>query len=376
MSKILHINSNYLTSRLHENLMDRLEASGDFDNTIFMPMKEEKKAEILYESSYRVHNPVAFKDLDKFFFRYKQNKIYKKLKETVSIENFDMVHAHTLFTDGNVALRIKKEYGIPYIVAVRGYTDINSFFKKRIDLRARGREILNQASRIIFLSQKNRDELLDTYIKDPQMRKSLEKKIDILPNGIDDIYFEKEHQAKELPTDQALKFIEVGKVAKIKNQMSSMKAIHIFEQKYHRETEFNIVGKVIDSSYAREIQAKQLGTVNFHDPVPPEKLIDLLREQHIFIMPSYYETFGLVYPEAMSQGLPVIYSKDQGFDGQFQEGHVGYRVDPHDPLDIAENINKIVENYSELSQNAIQAYKKFSWDSLAEDYVAIYKSII
>ena len=376
MSKILHINSNYLTSRLYENLMDRLEASGDFDNTIFMPMKEEKKAEILYESSYRVHNPVAFKDLDKFFFRYKQNKIYKKLKETVSIENFDMVHAHTLFTDGNVALRIKKEYGIPYIVAVRGYTDINSFFKKRIDLRARGREILNQASRIIFLSQKNRDELLDTYIKDPQMRKSLEKKIDILPNGIDDIYFEKEHQAKELPTDQALKFIEVGKVAKIKNQMSSMKAIHIFEQKYHRETEFNIVGKVIDSSYAREIQAKQLGTVNFHDPVPPEKLIDLLREQHIFIMPSYYETFGLVYPEAMSQGLPVIYSKDQGFDGQFQEGHVGYRVDPHDPLDIAENINKIVENYSELSQNAIQAYKKFSWDSLAEDYVAIYKSII
>lgn len=376
MSKILHINSNYLTSRLHENLMDRLEASGDFDNTIFMPMKEEKKAEILYESSYRVHNPVAFKDLDKFFFRYKQNKIYKKLKETVSIENFDMVHAHTLFTDGNVALRIKKEYGIPYIVAVRGYTDINSFFKKRIDLRARGREILNQASRIIFLSQKNRDELLDTYIKDPQMRKSLEKKIDILPNGIDDIYFEKEHQAKELPTDQALKFIEVGKVAKIKNQMSSMKAIYIFEQKYHRETEFNIVGKVIDSSYAREIQAKQLGTVNFHDPVPPEKLIDLLREQHIFIMPSYYETFGLVYPEAMSQGLPVIYSKDQGFDGQFQEGHVGYRVDPHDPLDIAENINKIVENYSELSQNAIQAYKKFSWDSLAEDYVAIYKSII
>ncbi|MDO5457006.1 MAG: glycosyltransferase family 4 protein [Atopococcus tabaci] len=376
MSKILHINSNYLTSRLHENLMDRLEASGDFDNTIFMPMKEEKKAEILYESSYRVHNPVAFKDLDKFFFRYKQSKIYKKLKETVSIENFDMVHAHTLFTDGNVALRIKKEYGIPYIVAVRGYTDINSFFKKRIDLRARGREILNQASRIIFLSQKNRDELLDTYIKDPQMRKSLEKKIDILPNGIDDIYFEKEHQAKELPTDQALKFIEVGKVAKIKNQMSSMKAIHIFEQKYHRETEFNIVGKVIDSSYAREIQAKQLGTVNFHDPVPPEKLIDLLREQHIFIMPSYYETFGLVYPEAMSQGLPVIYSKDQGFDGQFQEGHVGYRVDPHDPLDIAENINKIVENYSELSQNAIQAYKKFSWDSLAEDYVAIYKSII
>lgn len=376
MSKILHINSNYLTSKLHENLMDRLEGPNDFNNTIFMPMKEEKKDEILYESNYQVYNPVTFKDRDKFLFRYKQDKIYRKLKETVSIEAFDLVHAHTLFTDGNVAMRIKKEYGIPYIVAVRGYTDINSFFKKRIDLRHRGREILKHASRIIFLSQKNCDELLNTYIKDPQLRASLEKKIEILPNGIDDIYFEKEYQPKNLPTDQALKFIEVGKVMKIKNQMNSMKGIQIFEKKYNQETEFNIVGKIVDRNYAQEIQEKNSGNTNFYTPVPPEKLISLLRDQHIFIMPSYYETFGLVYPEAMSQGLPVIYSKNQGFDGQFEEGYIGYRVDPHDPLDIAEKINKIVENYSELSQNAIQAYKKFSWDILAEEYIAIYKSIV
>ena len=49
MSEILHINSNYLTSKLHENLMDRLEAEEDLHNTVFMPMKEEKKAEILYD---------------------------------------------------------------------------------------------------------------------------------------------------------------------------------------------------------------------------------------------------------------------------------------------------------------------------------------
>lgn len=376
MSEILHINSNYLTSKLHENLMDRLEAEEDLHNTVFMPMKEEKKAEILYDSKYQVYNPVTFKDQDKFFFRFKQAKIYKKLKETVSLEDFDMVHAHTLFTDGNVAMRIKKEYGIPYIVAVRGYTDINSFFKKRIDLRSRGREILKEADRIIFLSQKNCDELLDTYIKDAHLRAELEKKIEILPNGIDDIYFEKEYQPKSLPTEGPVKFIEVGKVMKIKNQLNSMKGIQLFGEKYNQETEFNIVGKVLDADYAREIEKRNPGHTVFHHPVPPEELINLLRDQHIFIMPSYYETFGLVYPEAMSQGLPVIYSKNQGFDGQFEEGYVGYRVDPHDPMDIAEKIHKIVENYSRMSQNAVQAYKKFSWDILAEEYVAIYRSII
>ena len=43
-------------------------------------------------------------------------------------------------------------------------------------------------------------------------------------------------------------------------------------------------------------------------------------------MPSRYETFGLVYGEAMSQGLPIIYSKGQGVDGYFKEGTVGYGV--------------------------------------------------
>lgn len=40
-------------------------------------------------------------------------------------------------------------------------------------------------------------------------------------------------------------------------------------------------------------------------------------------MPSHKETFGLVYAEAMSQGLPIIYTKNQGFDGQFPDGYVG-----------------------------------------------------
>ena len=40
-----------------------------------------------------------------------------------------------------------------------------------------------------------------------------------------------------------------------------------------------------------------------------------------FCLPSHAETFGLVYVEAMSQGLPIIY-EGQGFDKQFQDGEV------------------------------------------------------
>ena len=67
MMQVLHINSNYLTSKLHENLLDRLE-SKSIHNTVFMPIKEETKGDFLYESKYEVYHPVAFKDIDKYIF--------------------------------------------------------------------------------------------------------------------------------------------------------------------------------------------------------------------------------------------------------------------------------------------------------------------
>lgn len=82
------------------------------------------------------------------------------------------------------------------------------------------------------------------------------------------------------------------------------------------------------------------------------------------------------HAEAMSQGLPVIYSKGQGFDGQFTEGLVGYHVDAHEPMELCENIIKILDRYSNFPKNCIQASKKFRWDDLSNEYVKIYQEIM
>ncbi|AMB99565.1 hypothetical protein AWM75_05940 [Aerococcus urinaehominis] len=374
MAKVLHINSNYLTSKLHENLMDRLQTS-EFDNQVYMPIKIETEQQFLYESKHPVYHPVTFKNRDKVFYRLKQRKILKQLLDLVNPNEYDLVHAHTLFTDGNVALTLKERYGLPYIVAVRGYTDINSFFKKRIDLRPRGRRILDQADRIVFLSQKNCEELLDKYIKEPGLRRSLETKIEIIPNGIDDIYFEKQGLAKHLSSQQVINFIEVGKLMPLKNQHLASQGIYDYQEQSGRASQFNMVGKKVDQEYVDRIFNQSQLKINYYEVMTPSQLIDFMRTQDIFIMPSLYETFGLVYPEALSQGLPIIYSKDQGFDGQFPEGYVGYRVDPNSSQDIADKIALIVENYDQLSANATEAYKKFNWDNLAQEYIEIYRDI-
>ena len=126
--KVLHVNSNYLTSRLHENLIDELVAN-NVENTIFMPIKKQLKKDFLYESKHNVLYPITFKNRDRFFFKYKQNKIFNKLIDHVNPIDYDVVHAHSLFTDGYVALSLYKKYNIPYIVTLRSSTDIEYFFK-------------------------------------------------------------------------------------------------------------------------------------------------------------------------------------------------------------------------------------------------------
>ena len=81
----------------------------------------------------------------------------------------------------------------------------------------------------------------------------------------------------------------------------------------------------------------------------------------------------MVYAEAMSQGVPVIYTRGQGFDGQFPEGTVGYAVSDRDPEEQALAISSILKNYEAISRNCLRFACKFDWNRIAEQYTSIYK---
>lgn len=375
MINVLHINSNYLTSKLHENLVDRLETE-EMHNTIYMPIKKETEAHFLYESKHEVYIPICFHNIDKYLFTWKQRKIYRKLKSTVNVNDISVTHAHTLFTDGNIAYQLFKEYGIPYIVTVRGNTDIHSFFKLRINLRNRGRRILKNASKVVFLSESNKRELLSTYIKSEDLKKDILSKTIVNPNGIDDFWFENEGEVKDLQTNKRLECIYVGKTMKLKNILGTIRALQVLEEKYDIKSRLTTVGKTLEADYAKKVIEDGKGRLQVVEQMSREELIQQYRKSDVFVMPSFKETFGLVYPEAMSQGLPVLYTKGQGFDQQFEDGIVGYPVDAYNPEDIADKIKLVMDDYNNISIRAIENFKKFNWDELAMIYKQAYIEII
>ena len=94
----------------------------------FSPTYDKEKS--IAKSSNNVNICQCFKKKDRYFYRIKQKKILENIKLNVNIRQFDIIHAYTVMSDGNVARNLSKEYGVPYVVAVRD-TDINTFFRYR-----------------------------------------------------------------------------------------------------------------------------------------------------------------------------------------------------------------------------------------------------
>ena len=93
-------------------------------------------------------------------------------------------------------------------------------------------------------------------------------------------------------------------------------------------------------------------------------------------MPSKYETFGLVYIEAMSQGIPVVYSSGQGIDGFFKDGEVGYSVSANNLEEYHNKIQLIIDNYDQISLNCTEKAKEFSWFDISIIYLKLYEQIL
>ena len=103
-----------------------------------------------------------------------------------------------------------------------------------------------------------------------------------------------------------------------------------------------------------------------------EPLLLEFRDSDIYIMPSHTETFGLVYAEAMTQGLPLIYTKGQGFDKQFEDGTVGFPVNSHSIEEIKNAILRVANNYNRVTESSIYLCERFKWSSVATSLTKVY----
>ena len=367
--RVLHINCNYLTTALHQTMIEHLDAQG-VKSTVFAPTWSLRNAVV--KPGPNVIARECFHRRDRYVYHYKQGKIRRAVERELDVSAFDCIHAYTVFTDGNCARTLSARYGIPYVVAVRS-TDVYAFWAKMIHLRGLGVNILRDAAAVFFLSEPYRRLVLTRYVPE-RYREAISAKSYIIGNGIDDFWHNNAGTANgaehlERIQHRRLRVIYAGSIIPRKNLTATLSAVHIL-QKRGWDVVFQVVGKAEDQEiYGRLIQDP---AVEYTERQPKEKLIQCYRGCDIFVMPSRKETFGLVYAEAMSQGLPVIYTKGEGFDGQIPDGSAGFSVDAGDPEDIADKVELAAGDYRRMSEAALQMAGQFRWDAICRKYMEIY----
>ena len=365
MKSVLHINSYYEHSHFYKNLFDEQIKKGIICK-VYMPSN--RIADTSFEYGDYTHKDVCFNTIDRAFFHLKHEKIYQKVRIKYDWNEINLIHAHSLFSNGYIALKIKKDFNIPYIVAVRN-TDVNVFFKRMLHLRNLGIKILKEADKIIFISQSYLKLVQDNYVPKDFIDEFLKKSI-VIPNGIDDYYIKNINYENKIINNDYIKFLYVGDINKNKNIRFVAECIDTLKIK----KKLTIIGTIKDKNIYKNLT--QYDFVEYIPPQRKENLIHYYRNSDIFIMPSITETFGLVYVEAMSQGTPVIYTKGQGFDDQFENGKIGYAVNANSEKEIINAIFSILNNYAVISKNCITLSQKFNWSNIEKKYANIYNTIL
>ncbi len=372
--KILHLCSYYTGNKLYSKLFSELTRIID-NQTIYIPIRSQK---LINKNKIDMQNLEYLYDLilnkyDRFLYRGKIKKQQRRIEENIpSINAFDTIHAHTLFSDGGTAYLLKQKYGINYVVSIRN-TDIHVFYKYGLHLRPFIYKVLKNASAIVFIShayQKKTFDLLPSKIVE-----LIRDKSKVIPNGIDEKWFNLAPVVKS-ESPNKLRLLFTGSLDKNKN-LSSVLKLGTLLQSENVDFYLNVAGDGPLFDQCR-LKTKQMGLdnrVKFHGNISKEELICIADNSDVFILPSYKETFGISYIEAMSRGLPIIYTRNEGVDGYFPEGKVGYSTDPDDIIEMKDRLNLIVKDYNTFSSNSANEARKFNWQDIALKYFELHTNI-
>lgn len=364
--QVLHICS-YYASPLYRLLFDAISRRGVEQKVFYFAVQgTEYRAK---ESGVYFSN--CYSNFDRLFFSRKEKKAADALYQQIDVASFDVLHAHSLFTNGFLALQAKRRFEVPYIVAVRN-TDVNSFFKVRPWLRQTGIEIMREAEAVIFLSSAYKDKVLRHFVP-KNLRASVEQKCYVIPNGVNEVFFDSAPLAPCAP-DEVIRVIQVGDINRNKNQLAVARACRMIEES-GRQLSYTVVGRIRDKRVVSKLMKYDF--VEIKQPLPQRDLIEVYRSADVFVMPSIHETFGLVYVEAMSQGIPVVYTKGQGFDGWLDNPKFGQGVDARDVEGIRDAIMRLKrEKGATQFTGLLKASRRFRWSDISLLYHERYAEAI
>ncbi len=329
-------------------------------------LQREEMAEniTIYKVGIRKNNLHYWRKSEVMNWLYKARREYDTL---IQNNPYDLVHAFFGFPSGWLCYRSRKQ--LPYIISLRG-SDVPGYNERLgLDyflLAGLFRRIWRGAS-FLVANSRGLQELAQQFMPDLN--------IQVIPNGIDTNTF---YPAENFELTKPLKILTVGRLIRRKQIDLLIEAVAKLNQS-GLEAEFTIAG---DGNLMEELQtlAKNLGIaehVHFLGNVSSEKMPEVYRKHHLFVMASLHEGMSNAMLEAMACGLPIITSSCEGVEELIDNN--GVVLGNVSRETVAETIENLIQDPLRLKILAEKAREKtltFTWYSIAKSYVELYTKIV
>ena len=357
---VLHICCNLAGSTVFPQLFEALAAQG-LEQGVFVPERRAKDMHKNEPKGVPTVYRMTVKATDMLFFFRKAQRSVPAIEKQIDLSGVTLIHAHTLFTDGSIAARLAKKHGLPYAVTLR-YSDIEAIWKYEPHLRPMARRILRGAARVVCLGSAAREKVLGWF--SGAARDALADKLRVIPNGLDPAWLD------GAPRTAAHTPVRVGFAGRMNERKRPLDALNAAHEAGYAMAACGDGPLKEAFCAAMRPQDRYLGRISGMDAMKA-----FYADCDVLLVPSAAETFGMVYLEAMSQGVPVLYTKGQGFDGQFPEGEIGYAVPCGDVQAQTEALKRVVQEYAQRSRRCVAGAEKYAWPRIAGMWMRLYREI-
>lgn len=279
-----------------------------------------------------------------------------RLERLINKHRVSLIHAHNVGECGVISYLLSQTTKVPFVVTTR---NIQNYYSDTYTVN-----YLRKAGALININHKQL-ELVQKYVD--------HKRSYIIPHGIDKKFF-LDRTLNLKPAENGLKLISLCSLIPLKNIDKVIRALAATNIQFS----YDIYGDGSDKNRLESLvnQLGLVGKISFKGYVPHTDVPRLLSGYDVFVMPSYPETFGRVFLEAMAAGLVIIGAKGTGMDGYVTDGVNGFLINHENHFDLQKVVQKLYCDFELLhnvSHNSKLLAKEFGWEMVINKLHSIYQ---
>lgn len=223
-------------------------------------------------------------------------------------DSYDMVHSAQSILDTNLPYVMDFEHA----AALSGYNQ--SAFEREGFRKALLKKLLDKNLRKLLPWSNAAKRSLTNFVKSPELEQKIETVYPVITPP----------PKLEREKHEGVNFVFVGGIFYEKGGFDAISAFDKISEKYDATlTLVSPIPKEVKERFSKNPKIRMLG------PQPYAKVKELYLNSDVFVMPTHYDTFGFVIPEALSYGLPVLTDNSFSRPELVEHGKTGLLVDAY-----------------------------------------------